>query len=84
MAGFGGDIEVSDVQYSKLQQKCGNSGLIEGFNYVWCYAITEIWDFKSFPAILASFQLKMAVFGGDIEVSGVQYFKLQQKYGDFR
>ena len=26
----------------------------------------------------------MAVFGGDIEVSGVQYFKLQHDYGDSR
>ena len=82
LAVFNRDNEVGDVQYFKLQQKCGNSGENEGFDHVWCYAITEIWDFKSFSAILTSFQLKMAGFGRDNEASDVQHFKLQQKCGN--
>ena len=41
-----------------------------------------MWDFKSFSVILASFDLKLAILGGKIEVNGVQYFKLQFEYGD--
>ena len=33
--------------------------------------------FQPFSAILASFELKMAGFGANIEVSSAQYFKLQ-------
>ena len=76
---FGGDIEGKGVHYYKLQQKYGYSPQNEGLTNVWRSAITEIWDFTSFSAILASFQLKMAGFGGDIEGKGVHYYKLPQK-----
>ena len=35
----------------------------------------KIWDFPSFSAIVASFELKMTVFGAHIEVKIAHYFK---------
>ena len=38
--------------------------------------------FQPFSAILASFELKMTVFGADVEIKRAQYFKLQKKCAD--
>ena len=59
MADFGGDIEGKGIHNYKLQ----NSPQNEGLTNVCRSAITEIWDFTTFSAILASFSLKMVVLG---------------------
>ena len=76
MAIFGGDIEFSNQTFRIVIWICR----IEGSTNLWSDSMPspKTWHFKSFSAILASFDL-MAVFGGDIEVSDVQYFKLQYR-----